>query len=172
MQETAQQYIARMLGLIGEKSPLKVQQATAKKLTAAIKGLDKKRLNKRPAPDKWSITEILAHLADAELVGSWRMRIVLGQNGAPLHAFDQDVWASIFKYQKSDAKRSLETFRLLRENNLAMLKKMPKELWENYGQHTERGQEKISHIVRMFAAHDLNHLGQVEEIAKASRKKR
>jgi uncharacterized damage-inducible protein DinB len=171
MQETPQQYIARMLGLIGDKSPLKVQQATAKKLAAAIKGLDKKKLKKRPAPDKWSITEILAHLADAELVGSWRMRIVLGQNGAPLHAFDQDAWASTFNYQKSDAKRSLETFRLLRENNLAMLKKMPKELWENYGQHTERGEEKISHIVRMFAAHDLNHLGQVEQIAKAGRRK-
>jgi uncharacterized damage-inducible protein DinB len=171
MRETPQQYIARMLGLIDGKDPLKVQQATARRLAAAIKGLDKKKLNQRPAPDKWSITEILAHLADAELVGSWRMRSVLGQNGVPLQAFDQDAWASTFKYQKSDPKRSLETFRLLRENNLAMLKKLPKDLWENYGQHSERGQEKISHIVRMFAGHDLNHLGQVEQITKASRKK-
>ncbi len=171
MQETPQQYIARMLGLIGDRDPLKVQQATAKKLAAAIKGLDKRKLNKRPAPEKWSITEILAHLADAELVGSWRMRIVLSQNGAPLHAFDQDIWATTFNYRKSEAKRSLETFHLLRDNNLAMLKKLPKELWENYGQHSERGQEKISQIVRMFAAHDLNHLGQIEQIAKVSRRR-
>ena len=171
MQETPQQYTARMLSLIGDKDALKIQQATAKKLAAAIKGLDKKKLNKRPAPGKWAINEILAHLADAEVVGSWRMRIVLYQNGAPIHAFDQDTWASTFNYQKSDAKKSLETFRTLRENNLAMLKKVPKELWENYGQHTERGQEKISHIVRMFAGHDLNHLAQVEQIAKASRRK-
>jgi len=172
MQETPQQYTARMLSLIADKDPLKVQQATAKKLATAIKGLDKKKLNKRPAPGKWSIAEILAHLADTEVVGSWRMRIVLSQNGAPLHAFDQDTWASTFNYQKSDAKRSLETFRTLRENNLAMLKKVPKELWENYGQHTERGQEKISHIVHMFAGHDLNHLGQVEQIAKDSRRRK
>ena len=172
MQETPQQYIARMLGLIGGKDPLKVQQSTAKKLAAAIKGLDKKKLNKRPAADKWSITEILAHLADAEIVGSWRMRLVLAQNGAPLHAFDQDAWASTFSYHKSDARRSLDTFRMLRENNLAMLKRLPKELWENYGQHSERGQEKISHIVRMFAGHDLNHLDQVEQIAKASRRRK
>jgi len=171
MQETPQQYTARLLSLVGDKDPLKIQQATAKKLAASIKRLDKKKLNKRPAPGKWAINEILAHLADAEVVGSWRMRIILNQNGAPIHAFDQDTWASTFNYQKSDAKKSLETFRTLRENNLAMLKKVSKELWENYGEHTERGRETISHIVRMFAGHDLNHLTQVEQIAKASRRK-
>ena len=171
MQETPQQYTARMLSLLGDKDPYKIQQATAKKLAAAIKGLDKKKLNKRPAPGKWAINEILAHLADAEVVGSWRMRIILNQNGAPIHAFDQDIWATTFNYQKSDVNKSLETFRVLRENNLAMLKKVPKELWENYGEHTERGRETISHIVRMFAGHDLNHLGQIEQIAKASRRK-
>ena len=171
MQETPQQYTARMLSLLGDKDPYKIQQATDKKLAAAIKGLDKKKLNKRPAPGKWAINEILAHLVDAEVVGSWRMRIILNQNGAPIHAFDQDIWATTFNYQKSDVNKSLETFRVLRENNLAMLKKVPKELWENYGEHTERGRETISHIVRMFAGHDLNHLGQIEQIAKASRRK-
>jgi hypothetical protein len=171
MQETPQQYIERMMSLIGDKKPLQVQQATAKKLAVAIKGLDKKKLSRRPAASKWSIAEILAHLADAEVVASWRMRIILSQNGAPIHAFDQDVWANTFKYEKSDPKRSLETFRVLRENNLAMLKSLPKESWENYGLHQERGKETITHITRMFAAHDLNHLKQVEDLAKASRRK-
>jgi hypothetical protein len=133
--------------------------------------MDKKKLSKRPAPGKWSITEILAHLADTEMVASWRMRLILGQNGAPVHAFDQDVWATTFKYQNTDPKRSLETFRLLRENNLALLKSLPKKLMENYGMHQERGKETIVHITRMFAGHDLNHLQQVQQIAKASRRK-
>ena len=171
MQETPQQYTARMLSLVGDRNPLKIQQSTAKKLAAVIKGLDKKKLNKRPAAGKWAINEVLAHLADAEVVGSWRMRIILNQNGAPIHAFDQDTWAMTFTYQKADARKSLETFRVLREANLDMLKKVPKHLWENYGQHSERGKETISHVVRMFAGHDLNHLGQVEQIAKASRRK-
>jgi uncharacterized damage-inducible protein DinB len=172
MQETPQQYTARMLSLAGSKNPLKIQQATAKKLAAAIKGLDKKKLNKRPGPGKWAINEILAHMADAEVVGSWRMRIILNQNGAPIHAFDQDTWASTFNYQKSDAKKSLQRFRVLREANLDMLKKVPKQLWDNYGEHSERGKETISHLAVMFAGHDLNHVGQVEQIAKASRRKK
>jgi hypothetical protein len=172
MQETPQQYIQRILGHVEGKDPLRVQRETPKKLQQLIKLLDKKQLAKRPEPGKWSITEIVAHLADTELVGGWRMRLILGNSGVPLQPFDQDVWAETLGYSKRDANISLETFRVLREANLAMLKSLPKSLWENYGMHQERGKETIAHIVRMFAGHDLNHLVQVERIAKESRSKR
>ena len=171
MQETAQQYIQRILGNLNGKDPLQVQQSTPKKLGSLIKPLSKKQLTRRPEPDKWSIAEILAHLADAELVGGWRMRLILGSNGVSLQPFDQDVWAETFAYAQRDAKQSLETYRFLRDNNLRMLKALPKHLWENYGMHQERGKETIAHIVRMFAGHDLNHLAQVEQIAKAEKSK-
>ena len=61
---------------------------------------------------------------------------------------------------------------MLRENNLRMLKALPKNLWDNYGMHSERGKETVAHIVRMYAGHDLNHLAQVEKIAKESGSKR
>ncbi len=170
MSETPQQYTERMLSLSGG-DPLRLQQTAPAKLAKAIKGLSKKQLTRRPAPDKWSITEIVAHLADTELVGSWRMRLILGSNGAPIAAFDQDAWAGTFGYQKRDVKRSLETFRLLRENNVRLLKSVPKQLWDNYGMHSERGKESITHIVRMFAGHDVNHLQQIEAIAKQARSK-
>jgi len=169
MQETPQQYTARILGYVEGKNPLRVEQSTPQKLASIIKRLDKKKLTQRPGPDKWSIAEILAHLADSELVRGWRMRLILGQNGATIQAFDQDVWASTFNYARRDPKASLEMFRVLRQNNLAMLKALPKDLWENYGMHQERGKESVAHLVRMFAGHDLNHLRQVEQIASQSR---
>ncbi len=166
MQETAQQYIQRILGFVEGKEPLRVQQETPKKLQKLIKPLSKAQLTRQPEPGKWSIAQILAHLADAELVGGWRMRLILGSNGVSVQPFDQDVWAETFTYSRCDPKVSLETYRVLRENNLRMLKALPKNLWENYGMHQERGKETITHIVRMFAGHDLNHLAQVEKIAK------
>jgi uncharacterized damage-inducible protein DinB len=172
MQETPQQYIQRILGFIEGKEPLQVQQETAKKLQKLIKPLSKKQLSARPEPGKWSIIEILAHLVDTEIVGGWRMRLIIGSNGVPIVAFDQDVWADAFDYAKCDPKVSLETFRVLRQNNLRMLKALPKNLWENHGMHSERGKETIAHIVRMFAGHDLNHLAQVEKIAKGGQGKR
>ena len=172
MQETPQQYMQRILGYIDGKDPLQVQRETPKKLQKLVKPLSKKQLAQRPEPGKWSIAEILAHLADTELVGGWRMRLILGSNGVSIQPFDQDVWAETLGYSRRDAKVSLETFRVLREANLAMLKSLPKDLWENYGMHQERGKETIAHIVRMFAGHDLNHLGQVERIGKGGQTKR
>jgi uncharacterized damage-inducible protein DinB len=170
--ETAQQYIQRILGHVEGKDPLQVQRETPKKLQKLIKPLNKKQLTRRPEPGKWSIAEILAHLADAELVGGWRMRLILGSNGVSIQPFDQDVWAKTLGYSGCDPKASLETFRVLREANLAMLKSLPKNLWDNYGMHQERGKETITHIVRMFAGHDLNHLAQIENIKKGSPSKR
>jgi uncharacterized damage-inducible protein DinB len=172
MQETPQQYIQRILGYIDGKDPLRVQRETPKKLQKLVKPLSRKQLARRPEPGKWSIAEILAHLADAELVGGWRMRLILGSNGVSLQPFDQDVWAETLGYSRRDPAASLKTFAVLREANLAMLKSLPKNLWENYGMHQERGKETIAHIVRMFAGHDLNHLGQVGRIRKSTGSKR
>ncbi len=166
MQETPQQYTQRMLNHSRGKEPLRLQQGTARKLTALTKGLSKKKLTRRPGPGKWSIAEILAHLADAELVVGFRLRLMLASNGTPIQAFDQDAWAETFNYSRRDPKISLETFSTLRKNNLRLLNSVPRRLWENYGQHSERGKETVEHLMRMMAGHDLNHLLQVEKIAK------
>jgi DinB superfamily len=172
MKETPQQYVKRILGYVEGKDPLKIQKSTAKKLQKLIKPLSRKQLRRRPAPEKWSIAEILAHLADTEVVGSWRMRLIMGSDGTPILGFDQDVWAKTFAYADRDPKHSLKVFRVLRENNLSLLKSIPPKLWEYHGMHSERGKETIAHTVRMFAGHDLNHLQQIEKIAKSGHGKR
>lgn len=169
MKETTQQYVKRIQGYVEGKDPLQVQKSTAKKLQKLIKHLSKKEMKRRPAPGKWSVAEILAHLADTEIVAGWRMRMILGSDGTPILGFDQDVWAKTFAYRDQDPKQSLKVFRVLRENNLSLLKSVPRKLWENHGMHSERGKETMARIVQMFAGHDLNHVQQVEKIVKASR---
>jgi hypothetical protein len=164
MQETAEQYITRILGYVEGKDAIKVQRTTAGKLKKLTARLTPAQLKWRPEPKKWSIAEILAHLADVEIVASWRMRSVIGENGITIQPFDQDQWASVFRYRNRDARRSLEVFRVLRENNLNMLKEIAPEVWDQYGMHLERGRESIAHLARMFAGHDTNHVLQVERI--------
>ncbi|HWO34275.1 MAG TPA: DinB family protein [Candidatus Acidoferrum sp.] len=164
MKETIQQYTQRIHSYAEGKQPLAVQASTAKKLERLIKGASTAKLRKRPAPERWSVSEILAHLADAEIVCSFRMRLILGAPGTPIAAFDQDAWVVSGHYKKRDPRKSLEQFRMLREANLALLKSLMPEQWKHYGMHAERGQESIAHIVRMFAGHDINHLLQVERI--------
>jgi hypothetical protein len=96
----------------------------------------------------------------------WRLRAILTSNGTPIQAYDQDVWASTLKYSRRNPKVSLETFRALRESNLLVLKSVPKSLMENYGLHSECGQETVTHFTNLVAGHDLNHLRQIEQIVK------
>jgi hypothetical protein len=170
MTETAQQYIQRMTAHVEGARPLAVQAATGKKLERLIKGVPASRLRKRPAADKWSASEILAHLGDAEIVIAFRMRLILGAPGTPIAAYDQDSWVTSGHYEKRDPRKSLEQFSVLREANLALLKSLMPEQWKQYGMHAERGQETIEHIVRMTAGHDINHLQQIERILAGKRK--
>ncbi len=164
MKETPQEYIKRIRGCVQGEQPLKVQAATPKKLERLIKGVSLSKLRKRPAPDKWSVVEILAHLADTEIVGGFRIRMILGAPGTPIAGFNQDAWVTSGHYNKRDPRRSLEQFRVFREANLALLKSITPEQWKHYGVHSERGEETVEHIVRMFAGHDLNHIQQIKGI--------
>lgn len=169
MKETPQEYIKRMLGNAEGLDPLKVEAGTPKKLERLIKGVSVAKLRKRPAPGKWSVAEILAHLADSEIVRGWRIRQILGAPGTPIQAFDQDAWAISGHYEKRDPRKSVELFRVLREVNIALLKSLTPEQWKHYGMHSERGEESIEHIVRLNAGHDINHTKQVERVVGAKK---
>ncbi|MGA2719374.1 MAG: DinB family protein [Candidatus Acidiferrales bacterium] len=164
MAETPEQYRKRMLSHLGGKDPLKLQTAAPQKVERLLKGVSAAKLRKRPAPGKWSIAEIVAHIADTELVGGFRIRLILGNPGTPITAFDQDVWVTALHYDKRDARKSLEQFRALRTANLALLKTLTREQWQQHGMHSERGPETVETIVTMFAGHDLNHIKQIEAI--------
>jgi hypothetical protein len=169
MSETPQQYIQRILGNLQGQQPLRVQAATTKKIEKLLKGVPASKLRNRPAPDKWSIAEIVTHLADTEMVCGVRMRMILGAPGTPIAAFDQDAWVVAGHYDKRDARKSLEHFRAIREANLALLKTLTPEQWKHHGIHAERGVESIEHIVHMFAGHDINHTKQIEHIVARKR---
>ncbi len=164
MKETPQEYVRRILGYVGGQDPLSIQVRTAKELERLIEGASASRLHQRPAAGKWSVAEILAHLADAEIVASWRIRAILGAPGTPLQAFDQDAWVTAGHYERRDPRKSLALFRVLREANVALFQTLTPEQWKHHGMHAERGVETVEHLLRLFAGHDLNHTQQVEQI--------
>jgi len=167
MTETPQQYTKRMLANVEGREALAVQAATPDAIGRLIDGVPSAALRVRPTPERWSVGEILAHLADAEIVIGFRMRLILGSPGIALAAYDQNSWVSSGHYDRRDPKQSLEQLRVLREGNLALLASLDEEQWSHYGVHAERGRESIEHIVRMTAGHDVNHLRQIEQIVRS-----
>jgi len=164
MSLTPQQYTERILGQLEGRQPLSVLAATAATLDRLIGSVPAAALRSRPAPQKWAVNEILAHLADAEIVIAFRIRSILGSPGISVAAYDQDRWVTSGHYDERDSHKSVEQFRVLRDGNLALLESLEPEQWKHHGMHSERGPESIEHIVRMTAGHDINHLRQIEQI--------
>jgi len=162
--ESQEQYKARILALVEGKDSRTVQRETVNDLARLIAGLPQERLNQRPAPDKWSVAEILAHLSETEIVSSWRYRQMIEHDGSALPSYDQDLWEALGEYSSRDAEKSLQTFRSLREANLRMFDRLSPEQWQCHGIHAERGRMTVADLVRQVAGHDVNH---VEQIRKA-----
>ena len=162
--ETVAQYSARILSYVEGKDPLEIQRGTPEVLARLLDGQPETNLQQRPTPDKWSVGELLAHFADAEIVSTWRCRQILERSGCPLAAYDQELWFKLGDYSQRNAMESLTLFRLLRDANLRMFARLTPEEWERYGVHSERGRMTVADLVRQIAGHDLNHLEQMKRI--------
>lgn len=168
MDATPQAYITRMLSFVGDDDPMTILTDTPLRLSDLIATVDKDHRARRPEPTRWSINEIVAHMADAELVTGYRLRMILASNATPLQAFDQDVWASTFRYEACDAVESAHLFAAYRSGTLRVLGLVDQALFDNHGVHAERGHESVRHLLRFYAGHDRNHLQQIERIIGGS----
>ena len=162
--ETVDEYKARILGYQEGADPLVLQAIAPDALAALVEGLSAEQLEQRPAPQKWSIREIVAHLADDELVGAYRIRLILSAPGTAIQAFDQDLWARTGRYSTREITESLALYRTLRFANLKLLQSLTAEEWDMFGVHAERGIESLRDIAMYFAGHDINHFRQIELI--------
>ena len=119
------------------------------------------------APGKWSIRQLVAHLADAELVGAHRFRQLIAEENPTLVAFDQNLWTQNLDYARRKPKQSLETFRRLRAENYELLKDLPAGAYERAGNHTERGRITLGEMLEGYAGHAESHARQMQAIREA-----
>ncbi len=157
------EYLARIRSYSSE-DPLKLQERTPTVLAELVAKASRDQLMARPSPGKWSIGEILAHLAEDEIATAWRYRQMVEHNGIELAGFDQDMWACTGDYASRLPEESLALFRLLRAANLQFLRNLSPAQWECYGIHTERGRITVRDLAVHMAGHDANHVEQIRSI--------
>src|ERR1041384_773183 len=116
------------------------------------------------APDKWSIRQIVAHLADAEMVGAHRLRAVIAEDNPTLTGFDQNAWTRHLDYAHRKPKQSLESFRRQRAENYDLLKNLPDSAFARTGNHTEMGTVTLLQLVEGYAQHAEAHARQMQQI--------
>lgn len=165
--ELRAKYASAVLGLVGDRLPVDVLRDTAGTLARAVATLTPQQIKTPEAPGKWSIAAVLRHLADTDVVWGWRMRLILAQDRPTITGFDQDMWADRLDYANADPNESLETFAVLRRDNLRLIDRATPEDLKRVGVHAERGEESAGYLVRLYAGHDLMHLAQIERISRA-----
>lgn len=162
--EAATAYVEAVLALLGERDPLEVLRATVARCRQQVHALTPEQLATPEAPGKWSAAGVLQHLADAEIVWSYRLRRMLSEDRPGLQGWDQDLWADRLGYDEADAEEALAVLAALRRANLRMVSSASPEDLERTGRDRVRGEETVREMLRLYAGHDLAHRRQLDRI--------
>src|ERR1700751_1390653 len=147
-----------------EKSP--------KEIAAAVSGLPPATLRYKPAPEKWSIIEILGHLADIEIVYAYRLRQMLADEKPVIAPMDQDAWAKNLGYMDAPAPELVAAYGLNRHQNVRLLKRLKVADLDKSAFHPEyQKNQSVADLAERMATHGANHLVQIEKLKKEAGKK-
>jgi hypothetical protein len=149
------------------KTHLDVAEKSPKEIAAAVSGLSPQALRYKPAPDKWSILEILGHLADIEIVYAYRLRQMLADKKPVIAPMDQDEWAKHLGYLDIPAPELVALYGLNRHHNLRLLRRLKPADLEKSAFHPEYQQDMtVATLVEKMAGHGANHLQQIERLKR------
>ena len=162
--EDAIKYINALLNLLEGQDPLNVLQTMPAFVAEVVHGLSDAQLRRPEAPGKWSLVQVVQHLADSELVWAYRLRMILAQDRPEITGYDQDLWADRLNYQAADVNEALAQLKLLRQSNLRLLSSLDDAELARVGIHRERGEESLAHQLQLYAGHDLAHRRQLSRI--------
>jgi uncharacterized damage-inducible protein DinB len=147
------------------RDPFAVIAETPQLLAQVVRTVDSKALDHSPAPGKWSVRQVLIHLADTELVFAFRLRQTVAEHNHTIQPFDQDRWAE--HSEAYDALTALETFTAARRWNILFLSSLSPEAFSKVVTHPERGAMTLQTVVETMAGHDRNHVKQIERLQAA-----
>ncbi len=162
-------YINAILELLSKRDPMRILETTPDGLRVCLADLTPEERRRPEQAGKWSALNVVQHLAHSEIVWAYRIRLVVAEDRPTLTGYDQDRWVSELGAQNDDVDEVLDQFVAERRFNLRFLTRLPTDAFERVGIHSERGEERLDHMVRLYAGHDLVHLRQLERIADAVR---
>ena len=157
-------YAESLFGLLGSRDALEVQEELVPWLSTRTAALDEAALRRPEAPGKWSVIEVVQHLADTELAYGYRVRMILTHDAWPMELFDREGWARELHYGSASLEGALDQLRALRAANLRLYRSLAPAQLARVGIHAERGPESVATCIRLLAGHDLAHRRQVDRI--------
>jgi hypothetical protein len=132
------------------------------RLRAALAGVPSQAMKWRPADGKWSVHEVVCHLADSETNAALRIRYLLAEEDPLIVGYDQARWARVLDYDSAPMEPALALVDAVRANTAALLRRLPADAWSASGKHTESGSYTAEDWLAIYADHMEKHSGQIE----------
>jgi hypothetical protein len=144
----------------------------AELLASSTIGAAGPELDFKPGEGKWSVRQIVCHLADSEAVGVMRLRQIAGEDHPTLQSFNGEEWAEKLDYHRRKLSQVIETFRRLRTDNYELLKDLPEGAFARTGTHTEAGNMSLFDVLKSNTEHVEEHVQQLKRTRAAYREHR
>jgi DinB family protein len=161
-------YVRALLDLLGDRDPLDVLAEQLTWLERRTAGMDDAVLRRPEAPGKWSVIEVIQHLADSDVVVAWRSRLILAEDRPAIQGYDQDAWARNLDYRHASLDVAMGQLRGVRTANLRLWRSLTPAQRSRIGIHSERGPESLDLLLRLMGGHDLVHRRQIERVLAAA----
>ena len=116
----------------------------------------------RPAPDRWTIHEVVVHIADSEANSYIRCRRCLAEPGSPVAGYDETRWARELHYHEQSPEESLELFKWLRRKSHTLIQDLPEAAWSNTMVHSESGMMTLDEWLDIYDRHIPEHIAQMQ----------
>ena len=145
------------------RDPLVVMRETIPALARQVEGWSAEQFDQPIAPGKWTVRQVLIHLAQTEMALGTRARMALTKQHFVAQSFDQDRWLAreIF-LSGADA---VQTFVLLANLNLGLYASLPEADRQIALSHDEYGPMTVDWIIHQEAGHQVHHLKQLKALA-------
>ncbi|MGB8643975.1 MAG: DinB family protein [Anaerolineae bacterium] len=131
-------------------------------LVAALERFPREMWQFRPAPDRWTIHEIIIHIADSEANSYIRCRRFIAEPGSNVLGYDENKWAHDLHYHEQNADDALELFKWLRHKSYTLIKDLPEPVWSNMVHHTESGVMTMDEWLDTYERHIPEHVKQMQ----------
>ena len=161
-------YIASRLALVGDRDPVELLEAAPGRLAEAVAGLSEEGARQPEGDGKWSVLQVLRHLADSEVVYGYRLRLIVASDRPDIPGYDQETWSDRLHYHRGTVAEAVEDVAAGRRMTVRFLRSLDDAEWDRVGVHNERGEESVRRIATLLAGHDIGHEGQIARIRQTA----
>ena len=149
--------------MLGRKQKIELYGKGPQQLADALERFPRKMWDFKPSPDRWSIHEVLIHIADSDANAFVTCRKLIAQPGKPVNDYNQDIWSDALGYNGQSIEDALELFKLMRKTTYILLRNIPDDVWAEATGYAEDGIVTLDDWLDIYANHIPDHIKQMEK---------